>query len=1266
MLIEQNREVLEGEIISPQRLPATVISVRFRPNPFKRSALITTHLFQGGTLEHIIKLSVRIEYYPYLRAFINGHEIERVYWHLVRPKTGMVVYLVVAPEDPISASIAIASIAAGAATSGAIAAGGIAALGIVGGTLGAAVAGAVAGALVSTAIQFLGSAIFAPRSPSNAISSRNRDEGRSQTFSITGARNQANRYAPVPVVLGTHKFVPSYGAAPYTEISGNDEFLRVLLVWGYGPVQVEDIRIGNTPLESFDDVEVEHDFTGTSTGLNLFPSTAEQQNLNIPLTSTPAVIRTEIDVDEFGITVTFPAGLVTVDPDQRHGGFNLVRNHFGVTIERKLANEPNSAYVLVANVIIHDKIRELVRRSFRYQVPRGTYDIRVSGFKGSKDGDHSQLPDRFRGQPRFIVADHENGTTQDDGFWTALRSFQRVDPIRLRGVAKSVIRVRASDQLNNIIDQFNAVVSTLIPTWNSQTNTWGGSRVSSNPAAIIRYLLTGAPNANRIPTTQVDNANLGEFYEFCEAEGFTFDQVIDFRASVRELMTNVAAAGRGSPQLIDGRWGVIIERPQTTVVQSFTPKNSWNFSSNIFFVEIPDAFRVRFLNSARGYEEDERIVYRAGITAADAETFQVLELPGQVNSNNVYKLARYALAGIQLRPEYFSWTCDIENLIVTRGDLVRLTNDVAFIGLAYGRILEITLIAVTAFRVTLDEVINVNPNQSYVIRIRLSGGVIRAFPVINYPSTSTNQFDISNISGMAISVGDLYQFGTSDQDSVELIVTEIIPGDNLTAEITAVPYSDDLYSTENIPNYETQISIPISASLRGPAPPRVINVTSDQQALRRASDGTVELGILVHFEAVGSLIGGTTLATHIAGRFRRSDTTQWIYTELSENVVGSFYLTPVELGEEYQIELRALDRFSGVSDWIRTENHIVLGFTGPPPSVTNFTVEVLQGYSRLEWLYLNPPSNLASFELRYSPQLNVTRWESMTPVNAVILGTARNTIAPTITGSYGIKAVTRTGVKSLEAAFANSPFTDPEPTNLTETISLLPGSTNFTSAVNIHESGGRFTLQDLTVQESTIRFPSQPLDLGEEYTPTVTTEIITDVIGSAGNFISDWSRLSDVQSLSQSRVNSDEVEVTVEIFSGNNLTTVRNARSEDFQPFVIGAYTGRYFSFQLRIVSRDSNVRPVVNSVRVFLNEVSRTAQGTGVVTSSGFLDITFSPSFRALQTLSIEFEDTTVRYEVRNRTRTGFRLVLPFGLPFGQTRSFDYQAIGYGREVNT
>ena len=67
---------------------------------------------------------------------------------------------------------------------------------------------------------------------------------------LTGAANQANQYGAIPVVLGKIRFTGMLGAVPYVESLTETNILNTAIIWGFGPLEVDDstICIGSKPI----------------------------------------------------------------------------------------------------------------------------------------------------------------------------------------------------------------------------------------------------------------------------------------------------------------------------------------------------------------------------------------------------------------------------------------------------------------------------------------------------------------------------------------------------------------------------------------------------------------------------------------------------------------------------------------------------------------------------------------------------------------------------------------------------------------------------------------------------------------------------------------------------------------------------------------------------------------------------------------------------------------------------------------------------------
>lgn len=113
--------------------------------------------------------------------------------------------------------------------------------------VGAAVGGtaAVGSAIIQIAGTVLINAAFPIRPPEV------KDPGQTIGASLfTGSQNQANPFGAIPVVLGRNRVTGVLGATPYIETLTNTNLLHLLIIWGFGPLQVDEntISVGATPL----------------------------------------------------------------------------------------------------------------------------------------------------------------------------------------------------------------------------------------------------------------------------------------------------------------------------------------------------------------------------------------------------------------------------------------------------------------------------------------------------------------------------------------------------------------------------------------------------------------------------------------------------------------------------------------------------------------------------------------------------------------------------------------------------------------------------------------------------------------------------------------------------------------------------------------------------------------------------------------------------------------------------------------------------------
>ena len=1233
----------------------------------------TLHFKEGTSLDVAIgDLFETVEDRRGSALAIGGHMVPETMWSFVKPKPNSIATLIVYPgsRGVVALTAAIAATVVVAVLAPYL-------LPFVGPIAAGAIAG-TAGALTAFAITYAGSALF-------GYDKVKKQDEEAETFSLTNARNRAIPYGAVPVVLGTHKMVPPYIGQPYTDSAGQNQFLRFAVTWGYGPIEVDDIKIGNSLITNYERVQESHDFEGRKNRVGFYPKDVDQVNPALPLdtdTSYTAAQTTPVDTEEISVTLLFPGGLYSLSKKK-----GTRKNESVDVIGQYRTTSPVGAWT----TFFERTITSRVNKPLRFTEEIADLD-----------------PDQYDVQVAFASTPGDGQRDFNDCVFESLRSISYRNPVDDDfEITKSGYRIKANDQLNGVVNELNGIVSTKIPTWNgsawttqswnSGTQSYDGVSTSSNPAAIYRYIHLGLAGGEVLTSASMDDDGLGAWYEFCEDEGLTYNRVINFRTTIDEIRREVAAAGSASPDFVDGKWGVLIDQPKTTVVQHFTPRNTNSFVGMVNFAEVPHALRCRFANKRNDYIDDEVVVYDDGYTEETATKFQVVEFPGHTTARMNRKTAKRFLRSSRLRPEVFTFDTDFENLVATRGDLVRLTHDAALIGQQSGRIT-----AIDGNTITLDEPITMETGVSYGMRVRTQTNTSEAVTVtldvgttstIIIPSTTENDASIA-----LMNVGDLFMFGVRNEESIECVISEIEHMDNLRATITCVPYSDDVYAlpSDEVGDYVSTIQLPVSKSFRGPPPPKITTVVSGENELNKTASGVPLAGMVVFYDPgleSGSGNSRTLPTEFVQLRYRQYQGTQvydsggtlisddpggWDYT--AQVPVDSTWttITDVITNETYELQIRAISEGGGTSEWVQFEgNHTVLANNGPPSQVNNLYLSTIGDLAYLIWDYEDEPADLRSFEIRYSTSLNATNWNTMMVVGNNIERETRSFTVPNREGTYAIKGVDVVSQKSQVATFVNTTKTDNDPNNTVASGTLDPTwtGTKTNTVVNTTPDPDELELDNTAgVYDPLGYYEFGAEDLGAVYTSTVN---IAFAMGDSQDLdtMDKWTILNNVLTLDGADSVSDDVSVVAQISYSEDDVAVGSATFTDWQTFISGEYTARHVKFRLVLTTDDTTITPQVSQLSYEILMKDYTQTGTSTSSSGGDVSVTFSPDFytagadEGLKSVMVNIDNPSASGEyvtVPSQTNTGFTVGTYDSGNTRTARAFTWTAVGYGREKGT
>jgi len=232
------------------------------------------------------------------------------------------------------------------------------------------------------------------------------------------------------------------------------------------------------------------------------------------------------EADELSVDITFPAGLFGTG---RNTGNTLSARANIAVRYREVGTSTwlvptftarTHSFATGTEMAFSGKRKGTIRHGMTWDVPRGNYEVQLECVD-------------------MLTSDNPR---TNDVYWTALRAIQDQDPITSRvPVATTSVRIKATDQLNGVLDELNGIVTTLGKDWDGSA--WVDDQPMTNPASLFRHVLQGGSNAVPLPDSRINLASLEDWHAFCTAKGFTCNTVITSGRSVWEVLAEVAACG---------------------------------------------------------------------------------------------------------------------------------------------------------------------------------------------------------------------------------------------------------------------------------------------------------------------------------------------------------------------------------------------------------------------------------------------------------------------------------------------------------------------------------------------------------------------------------------------------------------------------------------------------------------------------------------------------------------------------------------------------
>ena len=612
------------------------------------------------------------------------------------------------------------------------------------------------------------------------------------------------------------------------------QYLNVLFSGGYGPVDsIDDIRIGYTPIENFESVQIEKRLgTNDQEPISFFPNTVADQSIDLDCKEGASVIRST-DSDQCNaieLTFTWPGGIYSTNDK---GNFTNLTARFTIGIRKTGSRDAWLEQVCAVTA----GTNQTVRRSFKFEgLEAGRYDVRV-------------LP------TTMPMTSRQNAMMRWSTLSTYINSGQFVRPNKvLIG-----LRIKATNQLNGGIPNLNWRQKRMhVLVFNPRTRQYE-ERSAQNPIWAAYDILHHCRRLKNITTGQfeyvVDGCPADRFSKYFDEwqkaadyademvddgngsteRRFQLDAFFDTKQKRYEAANKAAQVGHATIVRHGVNLGIVVDMPGTmkqifgegrttasSVSGSFSSRDERARSVQITYNDEQRDFKNTefFVRSARYAENKNLQDNTANVT-----------LFGVSRRSQAHREALYYLATNERQLQTIQLSADVNALVCEYGDIIGVAHTVPRLGLESGRI-----ISVDGNRIKLDKEVTLTASDVYSIIVQRSADdalVTRdVLPVSTDTTTDTIAVSQSFGTGDEVSQYDCYAVGIRDKVVKPFRVVKLEQDKDLKMTITATEYDEKIYEPDYTRYPIIDYSKQKSALLKAP-----INLKLSEENLRVQGSG---------------------------------------------------------------------------------------------------------------------------------------------------------------------------------------------------------------------------------------------------------------------------------------------------------------------------------------------------------------------------------------------------------------------------------------------
>ena len=682
----------------------------------------------------------------------------------------------------------------------------------------------------------------------------------------------------------------------------------------------------------------------------------------------------------------------------------------------------------------------------------------------------------------------------------------------------------------------------------------------------------------------------------------------------------------------------------------------------------PTLVAVRYMDldtrdTATEIVEDTDLIAKYGVIREEIDAFAC------TSQSQAARVGRWLLYSNTYESETISFSIGIESGVVLRpGMTISVADPVRSGTRLSGRIS--TGSTTTAVVIDVDRTISAGNTLSVV----LPDGIVETRTVSSYNS-GTRTITVSSAFSVAPTQNSVWLLTTSVVNPTTWRVISVAEdSEQGVFGVTALAYDSGKYAY-----IESGTALqPKSISVLNAVPPAPANLAWSENLY-------VDNNIV--FVRVSLGWNPSELATNYQVRYRIDDG-NWINLPPTSS-------TQVDIANategNWQVEVSAVS----VTGQLSTPTALdfeVIGKTALPVDLTVLQISPIDATTaELSWPQATDLDVLVGGKviIRHSVETTGVEWQNTNNIIPAVAGNQTNAAVPLLSGTYMAKFEDSTGNRSANAIAVTVTLPEPQSpllvTTFSEDTTTPPFQGNLVNMLYSSEQDALILDQGLSidelatdgdfdeltsidqvgdiVSEGEYEF-GNALDLGGVFDVDMRARFVTaaflpgDLWDDKLDLIDTWTDI-DGSTL-------DQVNATLYVRATNDDPTSTDPDYGEWQPLVNGTRQGRGFEFKVLATSSDVTQNILINELGATVTMQTRQEQAQDLTSGASAYAVTYTNAFYQTPSIGISAQNmqTGDFYELSSVTRTGFTITFKNSGGSAVSRTFDWQAVGYGRQL--